>query len=197
MGSRFFVVGDIHACPQELEILLTSLSLEPEDRLVFLGDYVDRGPDARAVVDLLLGMKASAVCQMTFLKGNHEDMFLDFLGYSGRYGEAFLVNGGNTTVKSYGLPPTLIGQEAADALPPAHLEFYLALETIHVNEETFCVHAGLNPRRPLQVLIAHRLDPRQHSARDVATITREQRSRGEPQRARLLGGHPRPLRIAR
>jgi serine/threonine protein phosphatase 1 len=149
MGARFFVVGDIHACPQELEILLHSLSLQPEDRLVFLGDYVDRGPDARAVVDLLLGMKASAVCQMTFLKGNHEDMLLDFLGYSGRYGEAFLVNGGSTTVKSYGLPQTLMGREAAAALPPEHLEFYLALETTHTNEDTFCVHAGLNPRRPL------------------------------------------------
>jgi serine/threonine protein phosphatase 1 len=149
MGMRFFVVGDIHACPQELETLLHSLALQPEDRVVFLGDYVDRGPDARAVVDLLLGMKASGVCQLTFLKGNHEDMFLDFLGYPGRYGEAFLVNGGNATVKSYGLPQTLTGQEAAAALPPAHLEFYLALETVHINESTFCVHAGVNPRRPL------------------------------------------------
>lgn len=149
MGARFFVVGDIHACPQELDILLNSLALQPDDRLVFLGDYVDRGPDARAVVDLLLRMKADAVCQMTFLKGNHEDMFLDFLGYSGRYGEAFLVNGGNTTVKSYGLPQTLMGREAAAALPPEHLEFYLALETTHTNADTFCVHAGLNPRRAL------------------------------------------------
>jgi serine/threonine protein phosphatase 1 len=149
MGSRFFVVGDIHARPQELEILLKSLALQPEDRVVFLGDYVDRGPDARAVVDLLLGMKTSAVCQMTFLKGNHEDMFLDFLGYRGRYGEAFLVNGGNTTVKSYDLPQTLMGREAAAALPPEHLEFYLSLETIHTNEGAFCVHAGINPQRPL------------------------------------------------
>jgi serine/threonine protein phosphatase 1 len=150
MGPRFFIVGDIHACPQELEVLLQSLSLQSEDRLVFLGDYVDRGPDARAVVELVLGMKASAVCQMTFLKGNHEDMFLDFLGYDGRYGEAFLVNGGNTTMKSYGLPQTLIGKDAAAALPPAHLAFYLSLETLYQNGETLCVHAGLNPQRAFE-----------------------------------------------
>ena len=149
MGSRFFIVGDIHACPQELETLLTRLGLEPEDRLVFLGDYVDRGQDARAVVDLLLGMKADKVCHMTFLKGNHEDMFLEFLGYEGCYGEAFLVNGGNTTVRSYDLPPGLMGREAAALLPREHLDFYLSLDTILIEEEILCVHAGLNPLRSL------------------------------------------------
>jgi serine/threonine protein phosphatase 1 len=150
MDARFFIVGDIHACPQELERLLSSLALQPEDHVVFLGDYVDRGPDARAVVELLLGMQADAVCRLTFLKGNHEDMFLDFLGYEGRYGEAFLVNGGNATVKSYGLPQTLRGKEAAALLPPAHLEFYRALKTVHLNGGTLCVHAGLNPLRSLE-----------------------------------------------
>lgn len=149
MGARFFVVGDIHACPREVETLLSSLALTPEDRLVFLGDYVDRGPDARAVVDLLVGMKADGVCQMTFLKGNHEDMFLDFLGYEGRYGEAFLANGGHATAKSYGIPQDLMGREAASLLPPAHLDFYLSLETVLVENEILCVHAGLDPRRPL------------------------------------------------
>lgn len=149
MGDRFFIVGDIHACPQELETLLASLDLQTEDRLVFLGDYVDRGPDARAVVDLLLGLKADGVCQMTFLKGNHEDMFLDFLGYEGRYGEAFLVNGGNTTVQSYNLSPELSGREAASLLPSSHLDFYLSLDTVLVEGETLCVHAGLNPLRRL------------------------------------------------
>jgi serine/threonine protein phosphatase 1 len=149
VAARFFIVGDIHACPQELETLLRSLELQPQDQLVFLGDYVDRGPGAREVVDLLLGLKADEVCQMTFLKGNHEDMFLDFLGYHGRYGEAFLYNGGNATVQSYGLPPLLIGREAAAALPPDHLEFYLSLQTTFPWETTLCVHAGVNPLRSL------------------------------------------------
>ncbi len=93
-AGRLCIVGDIHACPAELETLLVALSLQPEDHLVCLGDYIDRGPDAKAVVDLLLGMKAAAVCRCTFLKGNHEDMFLDFLGYDGLYGQSFLMNGG-------------------------------------------------------------------------------------------------------
>lgn len=157
MGERFFIVGDIHACPQELETLLLSLELQAEDRLVFLGDYVDRGPDARAVVDLLLSMKADEVCHMTFLKGNHEDMFLDFLGYEGRYGEAFLVNGGNATVTSYGLPQDLLGREAAALLPSGHLDFYLSLDTVLVEDEILCVHAGLNPLRRLDEQIEEEL----------------------------------------
>jgi diadenosine tetraphosphatase ApaH/serine/threonine PP2A family protein phosphatase len=147
MGARFFIVGDIHACPQELETLLMSLMLQREDRVVFLGDYIDRGPDARAVVDLLLSMKADAVCQLTFLKGNHEDMFLDFLGFPGRYGETFLFNGGAPTVKSYGLSRFAVGKDAAAELPQTHLDFYCALETVYANGDTLCVHAGLNPVR--------------------------------------------------
>jgi serine/threonine protein phosphatase 1 len=150
VAARFFIVGDIHACPHELEVLLTFLSLQRDDRLVCLGDYVDRGPGAREVLDLLVGVKADAVCACTFLKGNHEDMFLDFMGYEGRYGEAFLFNGGNTTLESYGLSPTRSGQEVAAALPPAHLAFLLDLKMSYAVEETLCVHAGVNPLRSLE-----------------------------------------------
>ncbi len=62
MTARLFIVGDIHACPQELETLLSALSLRPADRLVFLGDYIDRGPGAREVIDLLLGLQADESC---------------------------------------------------------------------------------------------------------------------------------------
>ncbi len=148
ISARFFIVGDIHACPKELDALLTALDLQSEDHVVFLGDYIDRGPDARAVVDLLLGMKADAVCQLTFLKGNHEDMFLDFLGFPGRYGDAFLVNGGVPTLGSYGLLRSSKGKEAADQLPHNHLAFYRALETMRAEGDTLCVHAGVNPLRP-------------------------------------------------
>jgi serine/threonine protein phosphatase 1 len=148
--ARFFIVGDIHACPQELEALLAALSLQREDRLVCLGDYVDRGPGAREVVDLLLELKAAAVCELTFLKGNHEDMFLDFMGYSGHYGEAFLFNGGTATLQSYDLPPTLMGREMAAVLPPAHLEFFLNLAILYPLGETLCVHAGVSPLKSLE-----------------------------------------------
>jgi len=147
--GRFFVVGDIHACPQELEALLSGLSLQPEDRVVFLGDYIDRGPGAREVVDVLLGLKAERVCPLTFLKGNHEDMFLDFLGYEGHYGESFLLNGGAATLKSYRISRTTAIREIALFLPPTHLQFFLDLVTFFEAGNTLCVHAGVNPLRPL------------------------------------------------
>jgi len=151
MTARFFIVGDIHACPQELEALLTALALQHEDRLVCLGDYVDRGPGSREVVDLLLGLKADAVCNLTFLKGNHEDMFLDFLGYGGHYGEAFLMNGGVQTLMSYGCAPALLmdGMQIAEQIPQAHREFFRNLELVLPRDEVLCVHAGIDPLRAL------------------------------------------------
>jgi serine/threonine protein phosphatase 1 len=148
--TRLFIVGDIHACPQELEALLTALSLQPEDQLVFLGDYVDRGLGAREVVDLLLGMKADAVCAMTFLKGNHEDMFLDFMGYAGNYGGAFLMNGGVKTLISYGCTPFMDPAAILARVPEAHRTFFRNLELMFPVGEVLCVHAGLRAFRPLE-----------------------------------------------
>jgi serine/threonine protein phosphatase 1 len=147
--ERLFIVGDIHACPQELETLLHALPVQPHDQLIFLGDYIDRGPGAREVIDLLLALKADEVCKLTFLKGNHEDMFLDFLGYTGHYGDAFLYNGGNTTLKSYGLSPTLPSSAYASCLPPDHLQFLFDLETLVISPGLLCVHAGVSPQRTL------------------------------------------------
>ena len=168
-AGRILVIGDIHACPGELDSLLSALALRPADRLICLGDYIDRGPDARAVVELLVGLRAGSVCHCTFLKGNHEDMFLDFLGYDGLYGEAFLKNGGRQTLSSYGYDLYAASRPAENWLPAAHREFFLGLESclpIHLpagpvrsptgrdvpnavvhngSEDFFCVHAGIRP----------------------------------------------------
>lgn len=156
-NSRLFVVGDIHACPAELETLIHSLPLHKEDRLVFLGDYIDRGPGAREVIDFLLGLKDSGEGELVFLKGNHEDMFLHYLGYSGHYGEAFLFNGGHTTLKSYGLSPLPAGGDVAAALPEANLRFLLDLSILYPVGEVLCVHAGVSPLRPLEEQIEEEL----------------------------------------
>jgi serine/threonine protein phosphatase 1 len=148
--ARFFIVGDMHACPQELEALLTALVLQPEDQLVFLGDYVDRGPGARELVDLLLRMRDDAVCAMTFLKGNHEDMFLDFMGYEGNYGEAFLLNGGVKTLASYGCTPFMDRAAVVARVPETHLTFFRNLDLMFPVGEVLCVHAGISALRPLE-----------------------------------------------
>ena len=148
--ARFFIVGDIHACPRELEVLLGGLALKSEDSLVFLGDYIDRGPGAREVIDLLLGLRADEVCGLTFLKGNHEDMFLDFLGYEGMYGDAFLMNGGVQTLHSYGCEPEADEATVHERLPESHIQFLRGLELSFPEDDILCVHAGIDPLRALE-----------------------------------------------
>lgn len=149
MTARFFIVGDIHACPQELETLLSALALQPADRVVFLGDYIDRGPGAREVIEVLLGLQAEESCQLTFLKGNHDDMFLDFLGYGGCHGDAFLRNGGGQTLLSYGCDPAVAGTELTEQIPETHRQFFRSLDLYFSAGDVLCVHAGVDPGRPL------------------------------------------------
>lgn len=142
------MIGDIHGCVDEVDRLLDAIGPGTSDRLCFLGDYVDRGPSPRGVIDRLLSL-ATAGPQCTFLKGNHEDMFLDFLGYGGHHGQAFLWNGGEMTLASYGVEG-LTGAPAAERLPPEHLSFLLDLETTARFGQFLCVHAGLRPTRTLE-----------------------------------------------
>lgn len=148
--GHMFIVGDIHGCSQELEVLVAGLPLQAADRLVFLGDYIDRGLESQEVVEFLLRLKAEAQYQITFLKGNHEDMFLDFLGQPGHYGEAFLHNGGGATLRSYRIPQNVRGAVALAELPPEHVEFFQALEMYVILDQVLCVHAGINPLVPLK-----------------------------------------------
>ena len=148
--GRVFVVGDIHGCPDELRVLIRDLALRPEDEVVFVGDYVDRGPGSKEVVEFLLDLRRSGEARTVFLKGNHEDMFLDHIAYPGRYGEVFLLNGGTATLRSYGLAPDTAGREVAALLPEGHLDFFLNLELFHTAGDALCVHAGVNPTRSLE-----------------------------------------------
>jgi serine/threonine protein phosphatase 1 len=146
-GERTFVIGDIHGCVDELNRLLDVISPGSSDTVCFVGDYVDRGPSPRAVIERVLRLRAEGP-HCVFLKGNHEDMFLDYLGYDGHYGDAFLWNGGDVTLEAYGIE-SLAGRAAAERLPPDHLAFLLALQSQARFGDFLCVHAGLRPSRPL------------------------------------------------
>lgn len=148
--GRLFAVGDIHGCADELDTLLEALDVGREDKVVFLGDYVDRGPSPSRVIDRLVDLRDSQTCRTVFLRGNHEDMFFDFIGERGRHGEAFLFNGGRTTLASYGIPPSLPRSQVREKLPASHLEFLRALELLHHDEPFLFVHAGVSPIRPLE-----------------------------------------------
>jgi serine/threonine protein phosphatase 1 len=145
--ARRFVVGDLHGCLDELERLLDHLAPGNGDTVCFLGDYIDRGPQARGVIDRLLRLRREGT-QCVFLKGNHEDMFLAFMGQPGRHGDAFLWNGGDATLASYGCHG-LPGAEVARRLPAEHREFLDGLRTHAYFDNFLCVHAGVRPSRPL------------------------------------------------
>jgi len=148
-SGRLLAVGDIHGCAEELRALLEAIAPASDDTIVFLGDYVDRGPSPRAVIEQLIALRDSRRCRTVFLRGNHEDMFLAFLGEAGRHGEAFLFNGGRVTLASYGLPPLLRGEDARAQLPAAHLDFVRGLELRHAAGPLLFVHAGISPLRGL------------------------------------------------
>lgn len=152
-AQRIFVIGDIHGCNDEPRVMLEHLEkkehLHDEDVVVFLGDYIDRGPSSKEVVDLLLAFKQKHA-NSRFLRGNHEAMLADFLQGGNNLGFSFLRNGGVETIQSYGVQ---LADAAPDhfssVLPPDHLDFFNNLETIVEFDQFICVHAGLNPRRTL------------------------------------------------
>lgn len=144
MGQpRTYVIGDIHGCVEELERLLESLRPGADDTLCFLGDYIDRGPKPDGVVARLIRLSGEGT-RCIFLKGNHEDMFLSYMGYPGHYGDAFLFNGGESTMMAYGIIG-LRGRAAAERLPADHLAFLLALRSAVQLGDFYCVHAGVRP----------------------------------------------------
>jgi serine/threonine protein phosphatase 1 len=172
--GRLLCVGDIHGCAAELERLLASVDPRPEDRLVFLGDYVDRGSASADTVTYLCGL-GRALPATVFLRGNHEEMFLDFLGLGGANKEAFFSNGGCQTLTSYGLgkldrPPSAAAARAL--VPDEHVDFLTQLELQHAADGFAFVHAGVRPGVPLAaqrredllwireefLLVDHRLD---------------------------------------
>jgi serine/threonine protein phosphatase 1 len=139
-----YAIGDIHGEREKLDALLAALDLRAGDRLIFLGDYVDRGPDPHGVVERLIEVAREREC--VFLLGNHEAMFLDFLGWRGASyfgGDAFLLNGGDRTLASYGY---FDEPGRRFELPAAHEAFYRGLRLWHVEGDYLFVHAGLNER---------------------------------------------------
>ncbi len=146
--GRLFAVGDIHGCPDELGAMLKAIAPAGGDTVVFVGDYVDRGPSARDVAEQLLEFEPCGA-DIVFLKGNHEDMMLSFLGLPGNYGESFLLNGGMQTLDSYGVSEDELGH-AIEHIPERHLDFFRRLAVSYLHPPYLFVHAGIMPSRPLE-----------------------------------------------
>jgi serine/threonine protein phosphatase 1 len=137
--GRLLAVGDIHGCLGQLQTLLTQVEPTDADQVVFLGDYVDRGPDSAGVIDYLIEF-GSTYPATIFLRGNHEQMFADYI--AGKDSAAFLLNGGLKTLGSYhdnGLWP----------IPQSHRDFLASLANYYQTKDFIFVHAGLRPGLPL------------------------------------------------
>lgn len=136
---RLFAIGDIHGCLTALQRLDRELGFQADDVVVTLGDYVDRGPDSRGVIDYLIALHSR--CQLVSLRGNHEIMML-----GARADQSMLLSwrncGGDTTLGSYGI-------EAIDEVPLAHWRFIEQTAPYHEADRDFFVHANAYPDAPL------------------------------------------------
>jgi serine/threonine protein phosphatase 1 len=138
MDARTIAVGDIHGCARALATLLAAIAPQPDDQLVILGDYIDRGPDTRGVLEQLLALGEQ--CQLVVLLGNHEQMLLQCLA-STTLRTQWLQYGGRETVDSYG--------GSLEALPPTHLEFLRGSRRCYETRQHFFVHANYVSTLPL------------------------------------------------
>jgi serine/threonine protein phosphatase 1 len=110
-GQLIYAIGDIHGCYDQLRGLLTQIASDAEAHangrattLIFCGDYVDRGPASREVLDALCWLKRRRPFHLQFLKGNHEQGMLQYIAAPARM-TAWLRFGGTETLQSYGVTP--------------------------------------------------------------------------------------------
>ncbi|MCX6853419.1 MAG: metallophosphoesterase [Verrucomicrobia bacterium] len=136
---RTLVIGDIHGCSVALRTLLDAVRPGPEDVLITLGDYVDRGPDSKGVIDILIGLESTT--QLKPLTGNHEILFLE--AFAERIDpQGWLRVGGAETLISYSGDPSKI---SFAAVSKEHLNF-LSERCLRYYEDAkhFYVHANAN-----------------------------------------------------
>ena len=138
--EKVFIVGDVHGCLDMLKELIDKIKWDPsKDRLIFIGDYIDRGENAKSVIDFILELKDSSSFVQCLL-GNHEKMFLDYL--SGDDLESSILNGGLSTIRSYN--KLCMGEDDL-LIPQSHVSFFNSLLTMIELEEHYIVHAGFRP----------------------------------------------------
>ena len=168
---RVYAIGDVHGCIEELDLLLFLIERDLIDhpvnnhRLIFIGDYCDRGPDSRGVINRLMALESKGQ-PVTFLRGNHDDKLISACTkIDSRTMDGFLRYGGAETLASYGFAKQeqedLLGNSpdktnfqmfsdlARDHVGPMQMAFLQGLEFSAVEGDYFFNHAGVDPTREL------------------------------------------------
>lgn len=161
-SGRVWAIGDVHGCLDLLQGLLRRIqAVQPANeptRVVFLGDYVDRGPDSRGVLDALIAFAARTDTHAEFIRGNHDHVMQSFLADSA-VGPAWHAMGAAATLASYGVaspvdpaspdgwPAVRVALQAC--IPREHLGFLARLRPSVESGDYFFTHAGVRPGRPL------------------------------------------------
>ncbi len=158
--KRYIAIGDIHGCRMKLEKLLEKISFSQKDRLIFLGDYIDRGKDSKGVLKFLIELK-KAHPSIIFLRGNHESLLLKILfskKLKSRVLEWYFKLGGIQTFNQYGLPIDKIVKRMyftadyndpnfSEYFPKDHIEFLKNTSLYYKTDDYLFVHAGIDPSK--------------------------------------------------
>ena len=159
-GLRVYAIGDIHGCYVELKKLLKAIKKDLEDydgesRLVFLGDYVDRGPDSKAVIEKLVSGKLPGDKQH-FLLGNHEEAMMKVMDGKSKRANDWLSFGGRQMMESYGVGKKELYEAGGDVgailrevMPKSHRKFFEKLKLKKQIGDYLFVHAGIRPGVPI------------------------------------------------
>lgn len=129
-----YVIGDVHGCSKALDALAEELSPGRDDLLIFLGDFIDRGPDSRGVIDRVIEL--SRRTRVVSLRGNHEIMLMGVV-FGGLDPGWWKQSGGQSTLASYG--------GSLNRIPDSHLDFFRGLRSHHETDDEIFVHAGYVP----------------------------------------------------
>jgi serine/threonine protein phosphatase 1 len=141
-----YAIGDVHGCSDQLARLFEQCRRHCGARAcrwILVGDYIDRGPDSRGVVEILVEAQRRMPGAVVCLRGNHEAMVLAAAEQGGRAEGVWRMNGGDETLRSYGV-------DASRDVPAEHLAWFGSLPLSHDDGRRYFVHAGIDPRRPIE-----------------------------------------------
>lgn len=136
--SRTLAIGDIHGCLNALKTIEVAINFNKSDTIIVLGDYIDRGPDSKGVLDWMIDSQAKY--NLITLLGNHEEMMDEALLCPEAY-YFWIMNGGDDTLKSF-------KQSSIDGIQHKYWEFIKSCKLFHETEDHIFVHAGLEPLLP-------------------------------------------------